>query len=70
MRDPILQEALKVRGTISRIAAAAGVTPSAVSQWQKVPAERVLSVAEITGLAPHELRPDVFPAPQPADACS
>lgn len=37
-----------------------GVTPQAVSQWKKVPAERVLDVERITGVSRHGLRPDVF----------
>ncbi|UHS62810.1 helix-turn-helix domain-containing protein [Agrobacterium vaccinii] len=37
-----------------------GVTPQAVSQWKKVPAERVLEVERVTGISRHELRPDVF----------
>jgi DNA-binding transcriptional regulator YdaS (Cro superfamily) len=30
-----------------------------------VPAERVRDVARITGLKPHELRPDLYPPPHP-----
>jgi DNA-binding transcriptional regulator YdaS (Cro superfamily) len=37
-----------------------GVTSQAVSQWKKVPAERVLDVERITGISRHNLRPDVF----------
>lgn len=37
-----------------------GVSPQAVSQWKKVPAERVLDVERITGISRHSLRPDVF----------
>lgn len=37
-----------------------GVTPQAVSQWRKVPAERVLDVERLTGISRHHLRPDVF----------
>lgn len=32
----------------------------AVSQWQRVPAERVLDVERLTGISRHDLRPDVF----------
>lgn len=41
-----------------------GVTPQAVSQWKKVPAERVLEVERVTGISRHELRPDVFGQPE------
>lgn len=36
------------------------LTSQAISQWQKVPAGRVLQVEGLTGLSRHELRPDVF----------
>lgn len=36
------------------------VSPQAISQWDKVPARRVLEVEEITGISRHVLRPDVF----------
>lgn len=47
-----------------------GVTPQAVSQWKKVPADRVLDVERITGISRHLLRPDVFGAAEvePEDA--
>ena len=57
-----------IRGTQAKIAAVFGITRGAVAQWSKVPAERVVKVAEITGTQPHELRPDVFPEPQPQAA--
>lgn len=49
------------------IAAKLGVSHSTVIRWaaRRVPAERVRSVSEVTGIPPHELRPDVFPAPSP-----
>lgn len=53
----------KRRGIISDIARACGITPGAVSQWQRVPAERVLDVERVTGVPRHALRPDLYPAP-------
>lgn len=53
-------------GGVSRMAEKLNVTRSAVSQWSKVPAERVGEVSRLTGYPPHEVRPDIF-AP-PADA--
>lgn len=43
------------------------ITPQAVSQWKRVPAERVRDVSRITGVPPHELRPDIFGAPEGAE---
>lgn len=41
-----------------------GITSQAISQWKQVPADKCVPVAELTGVPPHELRPDVFPAPK------
>jgi hypothetical protein len=35
---------------------------STVSEWVRVPAEFVSAIAAASGLAPHVIRPDVFPA--------
>jgi transcriptional regulator with XRE-family HTH domain len=36
-----------------------------ISKWEKgrIPAERVLEVSRLTGIPPHRLRPDIYPAP-------
>lgn len=39
------------------------ITPQAISQWKKVPAERVLDVERVTGVPRNELRPDIYPEP-------
>lgn len=50
-----------------RIARACEITPGAVNQWDKVPAERVLIVEEVMGVSRYELRPDIYgAAPQEA----
>lgn len=41
-------------------AAGPKLTSQAVSQWKRVPAERVIEVERLTGVSRHELRPDVF----------
>jgi DNA-binding transcriptional regulator YdaS (Cro superfamily) len=47
-----------------------GVGDAAVTKWEKgrVPAERVLSVSRVTGISPHQIRPDLYPAPSRQDA--
>ena len=46
---------------VSRLASELGVTHGAVSQWRRIPAERVLDVERITGVGREELRPDLYP---------
>lgn len=57
------ERAVEASGGVSRLAEGIGVTRSAVSQWPRVPAERVLEVERISGIPRHELRPDIYPAP-------
>ena len=49
------------RGLRLQIAAGLGLHNSAVYQWRRVPASRVLDVERITGISRHELRPDLYP---------
>lgn len=59
--DTICEKAKTTAGGPAALAKAlGGVSSQAVSQWKKVPAERVLDVERITGISRHELRPDVF----------
>lgn len=37
-----------------------GISPQAISQWKRVPAERVVDVERVTGVPRHRLRPDIF----------
>lgn len=54
------------RGLISRIAAELGISQSAVSMWERVPAERVVEVERISGIPRHRLRPDLHLPPDSA----
>lgn len=42
-----------------------GISAQAISQWRRVPVERVLEVERITGVSRHELRPDIYPTEEP-----
>jgi DNA-binding transcriptional regulator YdaS (Cro superfamily) len=44
------------------------ITSQAISQWRRIPAERVLEVERVTGIPRHELRPDIYPPPHPREA--
>lgn len=54
----------KADGPSKLARALGGITPQAVSSWDKIPMKRVYQVAEITGIPAHVLRPDVIPAPK------
>jgi len=55
------QKAKEIAGGPSALARAIGrVTSQAVSQWERVPATRVLDVERATGVSRYELRPDLF----------
>ncbi len=56
--------AVEAAGGVTRLAEAIGVTRSAVSQWPRVPAERVLEVERASSVPRHELRPDIYPPPE------
>lgn len=49
------------RGRRNDLAGHLSISPSAISMWERVPAERVLDVERITGVSRHELRPDLYP---------
>ena len=49
------------RGLRFKVAKALGITHGAVSQWRRVPAERVIDVERLTGVPRYRLRPDLYP---------
>lgn len=48
------------RGRLTRLSKALSITTGAISQWEKVPAERMGDVSRETGIPVQELRPDIF----------
>ena len=61
-----LERAIIAVGTAQELATRLGITPQALSQWDRVPPLRVLDVERATGVPRHELRPDMYPEPAPA----
>ncbi len=61
--EAIVRRLIKRFGTHKRLANALGITRSAVSQWRAVPPQQCLALHRITGIPLHELRPDIYPAP-------
>ena len=63
MRDPGLSEAIRAVGGVSELARRIGISQPSVSNWDKVPAERVLAVEAASGVARVRLRPDLYREP-------
>ncbi len=60
MRNPGLNEAIRAVGSVSELARQLGISQPSVSNWTRVPAERVTSVEALTGVNRMTLRPDLF----------
>lgn len=64
----ITDKAISEAGGGAALAAKLGITRQAVYQWDRVPPQHVLDVERVTGVSRHQLRPDLFGAPQPEAA--
>ena len=60
MREQGLSEAIRTVGGVSELARRIGIAQPSVSNWQRVPAERVLAVEAATGITRDVLRPDLY----------
>lgn len=60
MREPGLQQAIDAAGGVSELARKIGIAQPSVSNWSRVPAERVAAVEHATGVDRALLRPDLF----------
>jgi TorA maturation chaperone TorD len=60
MSDYGLQEAIRAAGGVTELARQLGISQPSVSNWSRVPAERVLSVEGVTGVSRGVLRPDLY----------
>ncbi|MBT1262527.1 chaperone [Pseudomonas syringae] len=64
MEPNAAERAARAAGSQSALARVLGCTPQNVQRWcasGRVPAERVISVEQATGIPRHELRPDLYP---------
>lgn len=60
MRDFGLEEAIRAAGGVSELARRLGISQPSVSNWDRVPAERVVAVESVTNVPRAVLRPDLF----------
>ena len=60
MRLPETRTAIDRAGGVSALAQRLGLDHSTVSGWKAVPAKHVPAVAAATGLALHDIRPDLY----------
>jgi TorA maturation chaperone TorD len=67
MTDRGLQEAIRAVGGVTELARRIGISQPSVSNWSRIPAERVLSVETATGIGRAVLRPDLYDANSAVD---
>lgn len=63
-----LDKAIQRMGNQRRLALALNMRPSSLNKWVhhyqgRVPPDRLIQIYELTGVTPHELRPDLHPTP-------
>lgn len=58
--DSNLKKAIDGAGGTTALARALNITTQAISQWQRVPVNRVIQVEKLSGVSRYKLRPDVF----------
>lgn len=63
-----LDRAIGIAGNQRKLALALGIRPSSLNRWVKkyegrVPQGHLLKIYELTGITPHEIRPDIHPSP-------
>lgn len=68
MRDAGLDEAIRAAGGVGALARKIGISQPSISNWSRVPAERVLAVEGLTGIDRAVLRPDLYGRPGDAEA--
>lgn len=62
MRDPGLEQVIRTAGGIRGLSRLLGISQPAVSNWKRVPADRILQVESVTGVPRAVIRPDLYGA--------
>ncbi|WP_050421072.1 Cro/CI family transcriptional regulator [Bradyrhizobium tropiciagri] len=63
MRDVGLERAIDAAGGVAELARKIGIAQPSVSNWNRVPAQRVIAVEAVTGVSRKLLRPDLYNEP-------
>lgn len=67
MRDAGLERAIDAAGGVAELARRIGIVQPSVSNWNRVPAQRVIEVERATGVLRMVLRPDLYSEPAVTD---
>lgn len=67
MRDAGLERAIDAAGGVAELARRIGLAQPSVSNWNRVPAQRVIEVERATGVLRMVLRPDLYSEPAVTD---
>jgi len=67
VRDAGLDRAIEAAGGVAQLARKIGIAQPSVSNWNKVPAQRVIAVEAATGVSRECLRPDLYSVLTPED---
>ena len=60
MREPGLSQAIRAAGGVGELARLIGIAQPSVSNWDRIPANRILAVEAATGVDRAILRPDLY----------
>jgi DNA-binding transcriptional regulator YdaS (Cro superfamily) len=60
-RDSGVMAAIEAAGTLAALGQKLGISAQAISEWRRIPAERVLQVESATGVPRSHLREDLYP---------
>jgi DNA-binding transcriptional regulator YdaS (Cro superfamily) len=55
-----LKAAIEAAGGLRALGRLLGINYQAIQQWDKVPAERLLDIERLTGIARERLRPELY----------
>jgi TorA maturation chaperone TorD/DNA-binding transcriptional regulator YdaS (Cro superfamily) len=67
VRDAGLERAIDAAGGVAQLARKIGIAQPSVSNWNRVPAQRVIAVESATGVSRRVLRPDLYSEPAVSD---